>query len=144
PASESTDVANYPSARLKSQDNLHFPKWITPQLKSLSPEISVPLSAHARIHRFRVPRGELLAIERNVDYHMSEDLKQAGGNDLLEKPVETEATLPHSMHIYDLRSGEYLGHTNRLTFTLRPWQPSLFGMTKQKLTAEPPLEAFGK
>jgi hypothetical protein len=144
PAFQPTDVANYPAARLKSHDNMDLPEWISAQLKSLSPEISVPLGVRARVHRFRVRRGEVLAIERNVDYHMSEDLKQAGGNDLLEKSVETEATLPHPMHIYDLRSGKYLGHTNRFSFTLLPWHPSLFGMTKQKVTAEPPIEAFGK
>jgi hypothetical protein len=28
--------------------------------------------------------------------------------------------------VYDLRTGKYLGLTDRFTFQLDPWQPSLF------------------
>jgi hypothetical protein len=78
----------------------------------------------------------LIAFERNVDYQMSEDLKQAGGNEALEKPVDLEATLARSRHVYDLRAQKYLGETDRIRFTLDPWQPSLFALTAEKLPEE--------
>jgi hypothetical protein len=59
---------------------------------------------------------------------MSEDLKQAGGNEALEQPVETEATLAQPAHVYDLRAHRYLGWSNRIVFRLDPWQPSLFAL----------------
>jgi hypothetical protein len=64
---------------------------------------------------------------------MSEDLKQAGGNEALEKPVEVEARLAQSAHVYDLRTQKYLGHTDHFTFTIDPWQPSLFALTQLRL-----------
>jgi hypothetical protein len=67
---------------------------------------------------------------------MSEDLKQAGGNEALEKPVEIEAVLPRASHIVDLRGEKYLGHSDRLHFTLDPWKPSLFAITDEKLPTE--------
>ena len=67
---------------------------------------------------------------------MSEDLKQAGGNEALEKPVELEAKLRNAKHIYDLRTQEYLGQTNRIHFKLDPWQPSLFALTDEKLAGD--------
>ena len=33
--------------------------------------------------------------------------------------------------MYDLRTGKYLGHTDRFTFLLDPWQPSLFALLPQ-------------
>ena len=80
--------------------------------------------------------AQLFAFERNVSYHMSEDLKQAGGNEQLEKPVEAEASLAAPAHVYDLRAKSYLGRTNRLRFTLDPWQPSLFAAIAEKVPAE--------
>jgi len=67
---------------------------------------------------------------------MSEDLKQAGGNEALEKPLELEAILPRSGHVFDLRSQKYLGQTGYFRFTLDPWQPSLFAITAEKLSAD--------
>jgi hypothetical protein len=63
-------------------------------------------------------------------------LKQAGGNEALERPLELEATLSRSAHVFDLRAQKYLGQTDHLRFTLDPWQPSLFAMTQEKLAAE--------
>ena len=77
--------------------------------------------------------NRLVAFERNVDYHMSEDLKQAGGNENLESPIEVVATLAQPAHVYDLQSKTYLGQTNTLRFTLDPWHPSLFAVTREKL-----------
>jgi len=63
-------------------------------------------------------------------------LKQAGGNEALEKPVELEAALARPAHVYDLRAQTYLGHTDRIRFRLDPWQPALFALTPEKLPAE--------
>ena len=87
------DIAAYARDRLKTEPRLDWPQWMGDYLKTMPPEISVPVAARARIHRFRVGRGQLVAIERNVEYAMSEDLKQVGGNEALEKPVELEASL---------------------------------------------------
>jgi hypothetical protein len=93
----------------------------------------LPPEARTRIHRFKLGAARLVAFERNIDYHMSEDLKQAGGNEALEKPVELEARLAKPAHAYDLRSGRYLGRTDRLRFLLDPWQPSLFALLDEKV-----------
>jgi hypothetical protein len=126
--------AEYAADRLKG--SLDWSAWINAQLKSIHPEVSVPASARTRIHRFRLGPHRLLAFERNIDYHMSEDLKQAGGNEALEKPLEITATLSQAAHVYDLRTQKYLGHTDHIQFTLDPWQPSLFALTQQKLAPE--------
>jgi hypothetical protein len=78
----------------------------------------------------------LVAFERNIDYQMSEELKQAGGNESLEKPVELEAVLAQPAHVYDLRAQTYLGRTDRIGFRLDPWQPALFALTQEKLPAQ--------
>lgn len=132
--SNPTGGAEYAADRLKG--NLDWSAWIDSQLSSMHPEVSIPALARARIHRFRLGPHRLLAFERNIDYHMSEDLKQAGGNEALEKPIEITATLPKAVHVYDLRTQKYLGHTDRVQFTLDPWQPSLFALTQQKLEPE--------
>jgi hypothetical protein len=78
----------------------------------------------------------LLAIERNVDYHMSEALAQAGGNEALEKPVEAEATLRQQMHVYDLRTRAYLGYRQRIPFRLDPWQPTLLAVADHQVSLD--------
>jgi hypothetical protein len=113
-----------------------WPAWVTAEAKFLSPEISIPASACVRTHRYRLGQHRLVAFERNVDYHMSEDLKQAGGNERLEKPIEIEAGLATPKHVYDLRAGKYLGRTDKIRFTLDPWQPSLFALTEQRLQTD--------
>jgi hypothetical protein len=129
------DIAVYASDRLTSGAS-EWPDWLKSQLGRLRPEIIVAAGARVRIHRFRAGGAELIAFERNVDYQMSEDLKQAGGNEALEKPIELEATLSYSGHLFDLRAQKYLGLTNHLRFTLDPWQPSLFAVTREKLSAD--------
>jgi hypothetical protein len=86
----------------------------------------MPSSACARVYRYQVKGARLLAFERNIDYHMSEELKQAGGSEALQQPLILEAAVVQPSHWYDLRAQTYLGHTNRLHFTLDPWRPSLF------------------
>ena len=66
---------------------------------------------------------------------MSEELKQAGGNEELETPVNLAARLAQPAHVYDLRTQNYLGHIDRLNFTLDPWQPSLFALLPEQVPA---------
>jgi hypothetical protein len=130
------EVARYAAERLASAAAWEWPDWLRQQLGRFRPEIAVAASARVQIHRFRAGRAELIAFERNVDYQMSEDLKQAGGNEALEKPIEVETTLLYSGHVFDLRAQKYLGQSDHIRFTLDPWQPSLFAVTKEKLAAE--------
>ena len=95
--------------------------------------VQTPLSC-IRTHRYRLgSNARLLAFERGVDYHMSEDLKQAGGNEPLEKPISFTARLHGKVHVYDLRSGAYLGVRDDISVNLNPWQPSLFAVLTEKL-----------
>jgi hypothetical protein len=130
------DIVSYGSARLSANAQSDVPGWLQKQLGPLRPEIIVSPNARVRVHRFRAGHAELVAFERNVNYQMSEDLKQAGGNEALEKPVEIEAQLPHAFHIYELRGEKYLGHSDHLHFTLDPWKPSLFAIIEEKLPEE--------
>ena len=93
------------------------------------------------IYRYRLGDARLLAFERNVDYHMSEELKQAAGNEQLEKPIDVEASLAAPAHLYDLRTKKYLGRTDRLRFQLDPWAPSLFLLSPEP-RPEPDLIAY--
>lgn len=129
PRSLDLDLAAYPGERLKSVPNPAFWEWLRKQVGS--GPIRLPPEARARVHRFRAGAARLVAIERNIDYQMSEDLKQAGGNEALEKPLDLTATLsgpPSTLHVYDLRALRYLGQVSEWTFTLDPWQPSLFAL----------------
>src|SRR5262249_10686937 len=71
------DPADYPAERLKGSAYRNLSAWANGQLRCPYPAVSIPAEVHTHIHRFRARHGELLAIERNVDYHMSEELKQA-------------------------------------------------------------------
>jgi Beta-galactosidase len=101
----------------------------------IKPPIVIAADDHSaprtRVFRYTISHGELLAFERNIDYQMSEDLKQKGGNPALENPVEMVATLPKAGHVYDLRTGKYVGQVDHFQFTLDPWQPSLFAVLPQ-------------
>ena len=126
-------------AKLTEKEREEYPEALTglvmtDQLHAwLPPAVQVPRRACIRTHRFRLGKSRLVAFERNVDYHMSEDLKQAGGNEALEKPVSFEAKLAAKAHVYDLRNGAYRGETDRIEVKLDPWQPSLFALLPEKL-----------
>ena len=130
------DIAHYALDRLKAPRSKaaaaeDWPAWAEGQF-TLPRSITLPPEARTRIHRLKLGPARLVAFERNIDYHMSEDLKQAGGNESLEKPIDLDAKLAQPAHAYDLRTGRYLGHTERLRFTLDPWQPSLFVLLDEK------------
>ncbi|HZR17749.1 MAG TPA: beta-galactosidase [Verrucomicrobiae bacterium] len=123
---------DYLAERLKPASNSAWLGWLKRQLAEVPSEIIVPTATRARVHRFRIRSGRLVAIERNLEYQMSEELKQAGGNQSLEQPVRTEALLRQAAHVYDLRAQTYLGFTNRVVFALDPWRPSLFAFLREK------------
>jgi Beta-galactosidase len=119
------DIAHYATDRLKGNGS-EVLRWLQKALPEKSQSISVPPESHTRIRRYRHGRTQLVAFERNIDYHMSEELKQSGGNESLEKPVDLTARLLQPKHVYDLRTRKYLGSLSDLHFTLDPWRPSLF------------------
>jgi len=129
------EVGQYAAERLRATPNPAWPRWVAEQLGALKPEITVPAGARVRVHRYRLGDVRLAAFERNIPYHMSEDLKQAGGNEALEKPVEIHAILAHPAHVYDLRTGRHLGRQDHLDFTLDPWAASLFALADEALPA---------
>jgi hypothetical protein len=126
------EISKYAGTRLNASPDSAWPQWIATNLSNLHPAIEIPLSARVRVHRYRLGSARLLAFERNISYQMSEELKQAGGNEILEKPAQIVARLNEAAHVYDLRTGKYLGQTNQLTFTIDPWEPSLFALLPQK------------
>ena len=121
-----------------SKDRAMSTSEITSDIQStirvaLPPNVSSPAEAHVRTHRYNQGAARLLAFERNIIWQMSEDLKQAGGNEALENPVSFEAKLPAKSHVYNLRSGKYLGFLDSFPVNLDPWQPSLYALTAGKL-----------
>ncbi|HWX20729.1 MAG TPA: beta-galactosidase [Candidatus Binatia bacterium] len=136
PAVRVADITAYAAERRKADSGPGFSGWLRGELAPVQPEVSVSVAAHLRVHRFHIGDDHLITFERNIDYQMSEDLKQAGGNESFERPIEVEATLKQPAHVYDLRAQKYLGHTGRLHFTLDPWQPSLFALTQNKYAEE--------
>jgi hypothetical protein len=133
PAGFTTSAGRYALARLAPLPRLDWPTWLARQLQPMQPEVSLPTEVRARIHRFRLGPIRLVAFERNINYQMSEDLKQAGGNANLESAIATVAMLRQPMHIYDLHTRDYLGYSDKIRFTLAPWEPSLFALTSEKL-----------
>lgn len=115
--------------------------WLAAQLPA-PPPVQVPASARVQIHRYRLGAARLLAFERNVNYSMTEDLKQGGGNEALEQPVSFEAKLAAPGHVYELPSGTYLGKIARIAVTLDPWRPSLYAITPAKLPVGDVIQAL--
>ena len=97
------------------------------------PAVKSPMGLAIRTHRYILSAARLLAFERNIVWQMGEDLKQAGGNEALEKPVKFEAKLAAPAHVYDLRAGKYLGLIASIPVELDPWQPSLYALANSKL-----------
>ncbi len=139
-----TGIATYLAQRLQKAPSSVWPAWIAAETGFMPPQISIPASACVRTHRYRLGPYRLVAFERNVDYQMSEDLKQAGGNEALEKPIEVEAQLGTPTHTYDLVAQKYVGNVRTLRFTLNPWRPSLFAFTKEKLEANMIIEQLSR
>ncbi len=126
------DISKLGTERLQQPPKTEWQRWIQDQ--GWTGPVKLPVEACTRIHRFQLGAARLLAFERNINYQMSEDLKQAGGNESLEKPVDLEAELPEAAHVHDLRTGRYLGHLKRIAFHLDSWRPSLFALLPEPQT----------
>jgi hypothetical protein len=144
PVISPSDIGRYPGERLRAALAPQWSAWLQRQIEPLRPEITVAAGVCVRIHRFQAGRARLIAFERNVDYQMSEDLKQAGGNEALEKPVELDAALSRPGHVFDLRAQKHLGLTDRIHFTLDPWKPSLYAVTEEPIPEETIVQALAR
>lgn len=129
------DIAVFGRQRLKAAAPTEWYEWADAQLRRRVPVLVRP-EARTRVHRYRLGDARLVAFERNINYHMSEVLRQAGGNEALELPIDVEARLPAPAHVYELPSGRYAGHSDRFTFTLDPWRPSLFALLREKIDGD--------
>ena len=87
------------------------------------------------VYRYKLGNTRLIAVESNITWHMTEDLKQKQ-KDELAKPQQVEARFSGRGHVYDLREKKYLGETDRFFFTLEPGQPSLFAVLSERIPAE--------
>jgi hypothetical protein len=142
PQSRSGDVGTYARDRLKPVPDLSWAQWVATHRLPLTPPVTVPLEARVRVHRFRLGNARLLALERGIDYHMSEDLKQAGGNEALEQPADITAVLAEAAHVYDLRAARYLGRLREIKCRLDPWRPSLFALLPEPVPEEQVLQTL--
>jgi hypothetical protein len=131
----SGDIAAYSGLRLQAE--MDWPKWIQSAAASLKPAVRLPLNARVRVHSYRLGKSRLIALERNISYAMSEDLKQAGGNEALETPLDTTVELTVPGHLYNLRTGAYLGNAATVKIHIDPWQPTLLAVLPEKIAANP-------
>ena len=133
-----TDTAKFPERRLRPEPPKRFWNWLEDRV--FTGYVELPPTARARVHLFSVGEATLIAIERNVDYQMSEGLKQAGGNEALEKSTELTARLSpfalNPVHIYDLRTERKVGQGKSWGFKLDPWEPSLFALLREPAPEE--------
>jgi hypothetical protein len=131
------DISEYARDRLKG--DMSLTDWLKENLPGMSAAARIPREARVRIHRYQTKGAELLALERNISYRMSEDLKQAGGNQALETPIEAKIQLKSAGHVYDLRTGHYMGEGSQFKVHIDPWEPTLLAIFQRKLTGENPV-----
>jgi hypothetical protein len=129
------DIVAYEAQRLRPGAPSDWLDWARRHI-SLPPPVTLTPQGGVRIHRLRSGAARLLAFERNVNYQMSEDLKQAGGNEPLETPLELEAILPAPAYVYDLNTQQFLAHTNRVHFRLDPWRPTVLALLTKQVPPE--------
>lgn len=113
--------------------HLSAAEWRNEAKKLVPLAVEVPAASEVKVQRYRLGTARLVAFERNVGYLMGEDLKQRPVAKRLEEPVTFDARLASKAHVYDLRSGQYLGLTDSVHLTLDPWQPKLLALTPQAL-----------
>jgi hypothetical protein len=125
-------VGDYPSLRLQSDRQLPD-SWVSHMAAHLSrtqlrAAVRIPPSARVLTHRYKLGTSRLLAFERNIEWKMSENLKQAGGNAELEKPVTFTAEWDEAAEVVDLWTGKRLGRTKKIEVNLDPWRPSFYAL----------------
>jgi hypothetical protein len=128
------DVAEYTRERLKSTPDPGWTDWIAQQLSGVPREVFLPSSARVRVHRFQLGSARLIALERNILYQMSEDLKQAGGNQALESSITVPLEFAEAGFVYDLRSGTLLAEGKTVSVTIDPWKPTLLAKVKTRMS----------
>lgn len=114
--------------------------WLRQCLGDLPPAVEVPADAEVRVTRHRLGPARLLAFEQNHVYQMGDDLKDKGAT--RKEAVTFTAYLREKSHVYDLRSGKYLGETDNVRISVAPEAPTLLACTKVKLAEGDPVAAL--
>ncbi len=132
-------VREYSTTRMKA--NAWFSSWVDKIAREFAraqirPAVRVDPTARVLIHRYKFGTSRLLAFERNIEWKMSEDLKQAGGNAELEKPVTFTAEWDEPTEVVDLWTGKRLGKTNKIEVNLDPWRPSLYALLPAQMEGD--------
>lgn len=132
-------IADYPVRRLLFGGGVSpLPGEIARHLArvQIRPAVRVDPAARVLTHRYRLGAARLLAFERNLEWQMSEELKQAGGNAALEQPLTFTAAWEDPAEVVELPSGRRLGRTNRIEVRLDPWRPSLYALLPAPVEGE--------
>ena len=125
----SESLSCYAAARLGAPNDTKVAERAKRVFETVLPQsVRTPVSARVLTHRYKLGTTRLLAFERNIEWKMSEDLKQAGGNAELEKPVTFTAEWDEAAEVVDLWTGKRLGRTNKIEVNLDPWRPSLYAL----------------
>lgn len=143
---ETVDLAAFARERLQAKPDPALWQWLRERIGA--GPVQLPPEVRVRVHRFQAGAARLVAFERNIDYQMSESLKQAGGNEALEQPIELTARLANgggeggAPYVYDLRARRLVGQADHWSFRLDPWEPSLFALLPEPLPADTVVEAL--
>jgi hypothetical protein len=124
-------AGEYAKARHIGSD-LHFAETVRVAIDDFTKAFVAP-EGRLAIHRYTLGNVRLVAVERNIDYRMGEDLKQSAANAELEQAGEFRVPLWREGHVYDLRTGQYLGETGVVNVRIDPWEPSLFAILPAKV-----------
>lgn len=132
------NMMQYPANRLEGTVEPALSREIAEMMarRGARPAVRTPASARVLIHRYKLGGARLVAFERNIEWKMSEDLKQAGGNQELEKPDTFAADWDEAAEVVDLWTGKRLGRTNRIEVHLDPWKPALFALLPAPLEGD--------
>jgi hypothetical protein len=130
--SRNGDIADYRQQRLGG--DMGWAKWIAGALPGgMTPAVRVGQPANkVRVHRYRLGKAWLIALERNYSQNPNNHLDQS----TLKQPLTTSVSLSDAMphwYVYNLRTQKRLGQVRQWKFTLKPWQPSLYALWPDKV-----------
>jgi hypothetical protein len=131
-------MEHYLPMRLQATFDVSFLEYLIGKLEDFGVyrEIRTPPSARVLTHRYKLGAHRLLAFERNIEWRMSEDLAQAGGNQELEKPVTFTAEWDEPAEVVDLWTGQRLGKTNKIKVNLDPWKPAPYALLNTQIEGD--------
>ena len=92
-----------------------------------------PASSGVVAYRYRLGAARLIALERDANVRMGEDLKLVGGDAAADTPVDVEVAFDPPGFAVDLRSGHRFGRTDRVRLTVDPGCPALLAVTDKAL-----------